>query len=223
MIQVSAVALGDPAAVHGMLLFGREKIYLSHLPMFHSPHDYQVILEVELKPEAKALFIKDQKDHPEQRLYTLVPQRFVLPDMVKKPTSFAATLVRGHFERGGIEFGSSSVLIKKVIYFKKLDAATKPPQTSKYILFGAWGQAYLAHFISGKPSFDQVLGAEVKNVKLAKLIESKPFVVVQIPDRSDEKPLKERTPVTALATGEDGTKDILVPLNEFYLEFDDLG
>lgn len=29
-------------SVHGMLIFGKEKIYASHLPMFHPPHDYQV-------------------------------------------------------------------------------------------------------------------------------------------------------------------------------------
>jgi hypothetical protein len=32
--------------VHGMLLFGADTLYLSHLPMFMRPHNYQVILEV---------------------------------------------------------------------------------------------------------------------------------------------------------------------------------
>jgi hypothetical protein len=39
----------DQPAVHGMLLVGEETLYLSHLPMFHSPHNYQVILEVRFK------------------------------------------------------------------------------------------------------------------------------------------------------------------------------
>jgi hypothetical protein len=37
----------DPNATfgtHGMLLFGEETLYLSHLPMFMSPHNFQVIL-----------------------------------------------------------------------------------------------------------------------------------------------------------------------------------
>jgi hypothetical protein len=31
--------------VHGML-FGEEALYLSHLPMFEGPHNFQLILEV---------------------------------------------------------------------------------------------------------------------------------------------------------------------------------
>ncbi len=36
------------AANHGMLLFGEQAAYLSHLPMFGSPHNYQAIFEVTL-------------------------------------------------------------------------------------------------------------------------------------------------------------------------------
>ena len=39
----------DPPAIHGMLMVGTQTIFLSHLPMFHRPHDYQVILEVGLQ------------------------------------------------------------------------------------------------------------------------------------------------------------------------------
>mgnify|MGYP003693773227 CR=1 FL=1 len=45
----------DPNATfgtHGMLLFGDETLYLSHLPMFMSPHNFQVILAVTLNDEA---------------------------------------------------------------------------------------------------------------------------------------------------------------------------
>jgi hypothetical protein len=33
---------------HGMVLVGRRSAYLSHLPMFHSPQDYQAVFEVSL-------------------------------------------------------------------------------------------------------------------------------------------------------------------------------
>jgi hypothetical protein len=36
----------DTTGVHGMLLFGEDVVYLSHLPMFMSPHNFQVLLEV---------------------------------------------------------------------------------------------------------------------------------------------------------------------------------
>ena len=46
--QHSIPASEDKPATHGMLIFGTNKIYASHLPMFHSPHNYQVILELDL-------------------------------------------------------------------------------------------------------------------------------------------------------------------------------
>jgi len=217
------IALTDPAAVHGMLLLGGDKIYVSHLPMFHPPHDYQAILEVALQPEAKRLFLADQAAHPEQRIYTLVPERFVLPEMVQHPRPFKATLVRGHFERGGTDILSNTqVTIQRVIYFAKLNPNAASPAAPQYILFGRWGEAYLAHLISGRPGFDQILGAEVKNLKLLELIESKPSVVIQIPQLSGGKPVTELTPVIAQVSGNEETRDILVTLNQLYLEFDDL-
>ena len=38
-----------------MLVFGTEKVYFSHLPMFHAPHDYQAVIEVELPEATKTL------------------------------------------------------------------------------------------------------------------------------------------------------------------------
>lgn len=37
----------DKPSVHGMTLMGTELIYASHLPMFHTPHDYQIIFGTE--------------------------------------------------------------------------------------------------------------------------------------------------------------------------------
>jgi hypothetical protein len=35
-------------AVHGMLMVGEARVLMSHLPMFHAPHDQQIILETSL-------------------------------------------------------------------------------------------------------------------------------------------------------------------------------
>src|SRR5262245_41628455 len=59
----------DPAAVHGMAMIGESRVFLSHLPMFHRPHDYQVLLEVELSAELR--------DVP-AALHTFVPDPFEL-------------------------------------------------------------------------------------------------------------------------------------------------
>jgi hypothetical protein len=45
----AASARADAPAVHGMVLFGgKQAAYVSHLPMFHAPHDRQLILKVAL-------------------------------------------------------------------------------------------------------------------------------------------------------------------------------
>lgn len=59
----------DKASTHGMLIFGKNKIYAYHLPMFHSPHNYQIILELELDETAKSLFIEDQKSNTEYAVF----------------------------------------------------------------------------------------------------------------------------------------------------------
>src|SRR4051812_40110713 len=90
-----------PAATHGMLIFGKSQIYLSPLPMFHRPHDYQAIFHVSLPVDVEAAFVEDERQHPEQTVYTLVPQAFSLPELAVRPFPFQATIYRGHFERGG--------------------------------------------------------------------------------------------------------------------------
>ena len=41
----------DTTGVHGMWLVGESPVYVSHLPMFMVPHNYQVILKVTLEDD----------------------------------------------------------------------------------------------------------------------------------------------------------------------------
>jgi hypothetical protein len=64
--------------VHGMLLFGEESLYLSHLPMFMTIHDHQVILEVTLahgEKDTHATYRADRQDTGEL-VYTLSLKSF---------------------------------------------------------------------------------------------------------------------------------------------------
>src|SRR4051812_24637670 len=97
LVLSSTLFAADPPSTHGMLIFGRGTTYLSHLPMFHRPHDYQAIVEAELTASDKRLFLADAAEHPDQ-YYTLLPERFVLPEKILHLGSFKATIFRGHFE-----------------------------------------------------------------------------------------------------------------------------
>ena len=74
----------DTPAVHGMLVFGSKHIWLSHLPMFHKPHDYQVIMSVTLKKDGKDLQSAYLADQAQSRAayYSFVPKRFSMTHLV---------------------------------------------------------------------------------------------------------------------------------------------
>jgi hypothetical protein len=83
LANASAEDAGDRPATHGMLMVGSQQIYLSHLPMFHGPHDYQVIVEADLGQAGNGVYLEDRKSHPSEKIYTLWPQEaFVLPAMI---------------------------------------------------------------------------------------------------------------------------------------------
>src|SRR5882672_7990101 len=100
--SIAAQHYHDKPDTHGMLLMGSETIYASHLPMFHSPHDYQIILKLKLDAEGNQKYLEDRKAHPDELVYSIEPEVFVLPEMVKYTKKFKAKVYRGHFERMGV-------------------------------------------------------------------------------------------------------------------------
>jgi len=158
-------AVADPAAVHGMLLVGIDRTYISHLPMFQSPHDYQLIVEVEFDADVRAKYSADRKNTGEL-VYTLVPEKFVLPVVIAKvqagqSVTVDAQIVRGHFERGGSPIiENAKMTLTRVVHFRKLDASTPRPDSFRAICFGSPGEQFIAHYVSGKPDFDQIVTVE---------------------------------------------------------------
>ncbi|MCO5142954.1 MAG: hypothetical protein M9962_07685 [Oligoflexia bacterium] len=151
----------DPVAVHGMLVFGEKEIFLSHLPMFHSPHDYQAIVRVKIDKKSHAAYLLEKRKNSNE-IFTLVPNEiFILPDQINWKKSFSASLYRGHFERGGEKISEFLVEIEDVLLFQKLEEKQFQDGSSYYYLkYGM--EEFLIHKIMQKPSFDQVL--EVKNI-----------------------------------------------------------
>ncbi len=157
LFQTALGLADDPPSTHGMLIFGDKTIYASHLPMFHRPHDYQAILEVQLPARAAALYRRDRVQ-THSRVYTISPEQFVLPNVVAGRTSFNADLYRGHFERGGTLIAAGlTVKIKDVVHFRKFEGGATHPAQLQYLVFGQGAETFLAHFITAAPDFDQIL------------------------------------------------------------------
>ncbi len=156
----------DKPATHGMLLMGSETIYASHLPMFHSPHDYQVILKLKFDLDGDQKYTEDRKAHAEELVYTIEPEEFVLPEMVNRTKKFKSKVYRGHFERGGVMIAEDvTVTIEQVIYFNQFRNDAMRPAQLKYILFGNSKEQFLAHLISARPDFDEVIAVTMESGK----------------------------------------------------------
>jgi hypothetical protein len=202
----------DKPSVHGMLIFGTQKMYASHLPLFHAPHNYQIIIELELDKAAKEKFIKDQQLHPEFTTYTIEPERFILPDKINSKGSFKANLYRGHFERGGVKIADSiSIKISSVIFFKQFNPDEPRSLNAAYLLFGNSKEQFAVHLISNKPDFEQII--QVKTGEVSSKAES--VILSDI-----NSPAGVSSNGVSVKIG--GKTRQLILLKQLYLEFDDL-
>jgi hypothetical protein len=155
--------------VHGMLLFGEDVLYLSHLPMFASPHNFQVLLEVGLDDAAREAFLSGDDVAAGDSIHTFAPQPFPIVELDPDAdgpgrTSIEGTIFRGHFERGGEPIAEDVVAeVHRVVHFSELDENAKRSEVREltYLCFGRPGHLYLAHEVTARPDFDQVLEASL--------------------------------------------------------------
>jgi len=147
---------------HGMALFGgQEGLYASHLPMFHAPHDYQVILQVHIADPATDAALRKRLDGKDA-LWTIDPEKFELsalaPEAKAPRKDFRADLVQGHFERGGTaQFKGATVIIDKVLVFRQLDSKASNASMSRYMQIGSGAQRFLVKEIDSRPDFDHIV------------------------------------------------------------------
>ena len=159
---------GATTGVHGMLLFGEDALYLSHLPMFASPHNFQVLLEVGLDDAAREAFLSE-RDVAGDGLHTFVPEPFPIDELAPGAdgparTSIEGTIFRGHFERGGEPIAEGvAAEVRRVVHFSELDVGARRAEDGEltYLCFGRPGRLHLAHEVTARPDFDQVLTARL--------------------------------------------------------------
>lgn len=143
---------------HGMALFGdADGLYASHLPMFHAPHDYQAVLQVRLADPELDRALRARM-HGTTALWTIDPERFLLsrlaPGSAAPLQGFSADVFSGHFERGGqrVHAGTRFV-VEKVVYFQRLDPATRVRDEARYLPVGN----YLFKQLDSRPDFDHIV------------------------------------------------------------------
>jgi len=170
---------GPTYGEHGMALFGgKDGLYASHLPMFHAPHDYQVILQVHVADSATDAALRQRLDG-KTALWTIAPEQFDLdrlaPQAAQPLARFKADLVEGHFEQGGkTQFGGATVVVDKVLLFRQLSPEAAVRDSARYLQIGSGKHRYLIKQIDSRPDYDHIVaydaafGADAAAFSIAK-------------------------------------------------------
>jgi hypothetical protein len=232
---------GRALGVHGMLVLGGERtssllsrpVYVSHLPMFMAPHDFQVIARV--TGEAAARYDTFVAHFGFSPIYTFRPEPFSIDELDparggQARTSFGGALFRGHFERGGSEIASNvSFGIEHVVHFRRFGAAAAKTARDqlRYLCFGERDAAFLAHLITAPPDFDQVLFADIGSLSGVSDEDLRAGVIITVPDRPDDVEARlhegEALPGAIQVEGTETPGSIeLTVAKEYYLETGDL-
>jgi hypothetical protein len=162
LIATSAGAADVTYGMHGMALFGgKDGLYASHLPMFHAPHDYQVVLQVHVADPATDAALRKRLDG-KTALWTIAPEKFELSRLAPQSASplkqFKADLVQGHFEQGGkTQYVAATIVVDKVLMFHKLSPEQRAGSSASYVQIGNGRQRYLVKQIDSRPDYDHIV------------------------------------------------------------------
>lgn len=138
---------------HGMVLIyhPEEGFFVSHLPLYRTPHDYQLIYKIQVaEPEKLADLIKND-------MVTLLPANFDLSRLIAgERFSINTTFFQGHFERGGKPQFSTDMTFEKPILIKKVSPTFTAKKATTYLAPVSEQHAIFAHRIQKPPSFDAI-------------------------------------------------------------------
>lgn len=150
---------GSHVGVHGMVLFGAasDRLYVSHIPTFGAPHNFQVIAEVRIAGGVPA----DQQDFATKQ-FTVRPTAFSLYDMANGTLrSVTGTIHMGNFEtQGPVMHRNVQFSVERVVFARPLARSTPLNRALEYVAVGTPEHPYLVHVIDTPSSFDQILNAK---------------------------------------------------------------
>lgn len=186
---------------HGMVLMHHKDhgFFVSHLPLYVSPHHYQLIYKVKIAG-ADELIHRLQK-----KMVTVVPENFDLSRLINNERfSIDTKFYQGHFERGGKHIFSAKMTFEKSILIEKIS----PTFTNKTAIFQTVAiskhTAIFAHKIQQSPSFDavgfiknkaiksQVSNNKNKKIKTPNSIMHTDKIVCQKPSTLDARTIKQQ-------------------------------
>lgn len=194
---------------HGFLVVGQATLFLSHLPMFMAPHDYQVVLQVSMRSadfDPREKYLADQAAS-KSTVYTFKPEElslieFVSADADRLPrVTMNGSLFRGNFfVKEGPEFAKNvTAMVDRIIHFRQYTPTVMPEGPLEYLYFGRGTDTFLARYVTRPPDFDQMLSATVLGVDFS-VEQLRHGVHVKIPTRTRDS--ANRLMNSEIVTGE---------------------
>ncbi len=158
----------DPAymGVHGMVLVSHtSSIYASHLPLYHKPHDVQVLYKLENKDLSLLQLVRDNE------LVTIKPQPFNLQRLMRgEKMTIMADIYMGHYERDGmLVYENIPLSFAKLLYVRDFSDIQESSKTQEYdvVKLSKNNRIYI-HRIQKSPSFDHLIHIDLEASCLSK-------------------------------------------------------
>ena len=151
----------DPAyvGVHGMVLMNKAStIFAYHLPLYHKPHDVQLLYKLDVKNVALVHLVRDND------MVTIKPRPFNLQRLMRgEKIALEADIYIGHFERDGmLVYENMTLNFAKQLYVRKLDDISPSSNNQEYdvVSYRKNNKIYI-HRIQQAPSFDHLIHIDV--------------------------------------------------------------
>ena len=162
----------DYMGSHGMVLVSHSStIYASHLPLYHKPHDVQLLYKLENKDLALLQMVRDGD------LITIKPQPFNLQRLMRgEKMIITADVYSGHFEREGmLVYQNMPLNFSKQLYVRELKEIKKSSTKQEYdVISLSKNYKIYIHKIQQAPSFDHLLHVDLESSCLSKFNTSTP-------------------------------------------------
>lgn len=164
----------DPAyvGVHGMVLMNNAStIFAYHLPLYHKPHDVQLLYKLDVKNIALVHLVRDND------MVTIKPKPFNLQRLMRgEKVALEADIYIGHFERDGmLVYKNMTLNFAEQLYMRKLDDVKPSSNQQEYdvVSYRKSNRIYI-HRLQQAPSFDHIIHIDVNAGCLTKFNTSSP-------------------------------------------------
>lgn len=199
----------DVAMQHAFAMVGTKNLFLCHLTMLHmEEHMYEVVLRARLPRRAMRTFHADRDRHPNVTYFlgNCGDDLLEIPDLKAGARKwFRADVFRSlpmkpvynEWPWNGVEplIADVRVTVEEVVCYRHYNLGMQYPEHLMYTLFGADGEAFLYHYQTREPDYDQVVALSEAPDWLEPVL-LRAGVTVSIPSL-DGPPLRCSNPLTA--------------------------